>query len=237
MAGIDKTYFPDKPTQDAIKQGVDNIAAQIENKDAGKVMRSKVFETPGTFTWTIPEGVTEVFLTGCGGGGSGAHGPDGASGYYGPCGGGARYVEYYPVQVTPGQTVTVTVGAGGPAVTHGGTTGANGNAGGTTSFGTYVSLSGGGGGNYSTLKGGNAGGPLGVKGSDGVPHGGTNYTASLIKGGNCGPFTGGAIGSFNRYLPGQEGGPGCGGGGIGINSEGIPSGKGGDGFLIVQWWE
>lgn len=69
MAGIDKTYFPDKPTQDAIKQGVDNIAAQIENKDAGKVMRSKVFETPGTFTWTIPEGVTEVFLTGCGGGG------------------------------------------------------------------------------------------------------------------------------------------------------------------------
>ncbi|RIJ65542.1 hypothetical protein [Rummeliibacillus sp. POC4] len=206
-------------------------------KTSGKVLKSKVFDVPGTYSWKVPIGVEEVYLTGCGGGGSGAHGPDGSSGYYGACGGGAHYVEYYPVKVDPEQTVSITVANGGAPVSNGGTSGANGLAGGITTFGGYLSLSGGGGGNYSTRKGGVAGGPSGTNGSDGILHTSVNGIVPELRGGNCGTFIGGTLGSYNHIYPGGDGATGSGGGGVGINSEGTPSGKGGDGFLIIKWWE
>lgn len=38
---------------------------------SGKKLVIEKFETPGTFTWTVPQSVTEIFVSGCGGGGGG----------------------------------------------------------------------------------------------------------------------------------------------------------------------
>lgn len=226
MAEIEKGYFPDKATQMEIKQGVTNIALQIGNKDAGKVMKSKVYNTPGTFTWTVPDGVTEVYLTGCGGGGSGASGSLTGSG--GGSGGGAMYVEYYPVDVTPLQTYTIVVGKGGvaPVVIS-----QNGFSGGITSFGNLLSLPGGGGG-ITAGNGGAAGGPFGVTGTS---HTYNDHSSVPAKGGDCGPYQGGNTGNINGYIPGGDGGPGAGGGGVMANN--TRPGNGGNGFLFIKWWE
>ncbi|WP_107951721.1 hypothetical protein [Lysinibacillus parviboronicapiens] len=82
MADIEKGYFPDKATQMEIKRGVDdvkakqeqlkqsvnNISTQINNKSVGKVLRSRTYIANATFT--VPTGVTEVYVTGGGGFGS-----------------------------------------------------------------------------------------------------------------------------------------------------------------------
>lgn len=62
--------LPTKTTQDQIKTTVDNIATQVNQKNTSKTLRRQEFFTSGTFT--PPSGVTEVWVTGCGGGGSGA---------------------------------------------------------------------------------------------------------------------------------------------------------------------
>ncbi|MFY0742168.1 glycine-rich domain-containing protein [Solibacillus silvestris] len=222
----EKMYLAEKGLQVQIKQGVDNIALQIKSKEAGKVMKSKVFETPGTFSWTVPVGVTEVYLTGCGGGGSGASATNTTAG--GGSGGGAHYVEYYPLTVVPGQTYTITVGKGGLAPTE---LVKNGFSGGITSFGNLLSLPGGGAG-ITAGPGGAAGGPFGVAGASQAYN---DNSARQGKGGDCGPYQGGVAGSINSYLPGGDGGPGAGGGGAGANNP--RPGKGGDGFLFIKWWE
>ena len=94
----------------------------------------QVFTANGTFT--VPAGVTrvKVFVTGAGGGG----------GYQAGGAGGGTAIKYV-TGLTPGATITVTVGLGGsagsnyPGTAYGGT-------GGTTSFGAYCSATGGSGG-------------------------------------------------------------------------------------------
>ena len=61
------------------------------------------FITSGTFT--VPPGVTTVLVTMCGGGGGAANVAGG--------GGSGGWVEKYPLAVIPGETLTITVGAGG----------------------------------------------------------------------------------------------------------------------------
>ena len=70
-------------------------------------LKKKVFLSSGTFE--VPEGVTNVYVLGCGGGGGG-----GASNYHngGPGGSGA-VPSYVPFEVTPGARIAVTIGAGG----------------------------------------------------------------------------------------------------------------------------
>ena len=62
------------------------------------------YPVPGSYTWTIPSGVTQARVVVIGGGGAG--------GQYGGGGGGGASLKFYN-NLTPGQTVSVTVGAGG----------------------------------------------------------------------------------------------------------------------------
>jgi hypothetical protein len=211
-------------------------------------LKSQEFLSSGTFT--VPAGITTVWVTMCGGGGSG--GGWGASN--GAAGGGAgAYCIQRPVSVTPGASVTVTIGAGGASVTSGDAGGSAqvGNDGGATSFGA-VSVSGGGGGNRVVNNSGN------------IVFSGNHAGRGSALGG-CGITTGfrvaGSIGgrsgmSGQQNLGGGAGGlfgdggdarnaanaiagaanSGAGGGGVTESSQNqFLSGAGGSGRCIVEW--
>jgi hypothetical protein len=97
----------------------------------------QIFNSVGTFI--VPAGVTTVYVTMCGGGGGGG---DYYGSYDGGNGGNADVVFMQAVQVTPGQNISVTIGAGGSAGGNG-DSGISGATGGTSSFGSYVSCFGG----------------------------------------------------------------------------------------------
>jgi hypothetical protein len=184
----------------------------VQNINAGVVQR---FTTTGTTSWTAPSDVTQVeVLVVAGGGGTGYseyHNGGGGAG-------GLIYNNQYPV--TPGQTYTVTVGAGGT----GGTSNSSGNntAGGNSIFGSLTALGGGKGGTHSTTPGGNGG-----SGGGGAENGGA---ASQVAGtGTAGQGFSGARG----YTGGQGAG---GGGGAGApGGEGVNNSRGGNGGTGLQF--
>lgn len=92
-------------------------------------MTSQVFTSNGTFT--IPTGITKVKVTvvGGGGGSGGASASFCAAGYSGGGGGGGAAIKYL-TGLTPGNTLTVTVGAAGTA---GSSSPGNGGTGGNSS--------------------------------------------------------------------------------------------------------
>lgn len=112
----------------------------------------QVFATPGTFSgasgFTVPAGVTAVKVTVIGGGGGGGSASNNSSA--GGGGGGGGMAVKWVTGLTPGDQITVTVGAGGSAAS----------AGGTSSFAAYCSATGGSGGtsNVTGSSGGGAGG-------------------------------------------------------------------------------
>lgn len=72
--------------------------------------------TNGPWTWTVPEGVVDLVVDGCGGGQSGAAGGFQASALSagGGGGGGAAVIcRDYRAKVIPGSSLTITAGAGG----------------------------------------------------------------------------------------------------------------------------
>lgn len=73
-----------------------------------RIPEVRVFSTPGTYSWTVPPGVTRVSIEAWGGGGGGCGGQGGS-------GGGGSYSYCIINTVQPGQIYTVTVGNGGPA--------------------------------------------------------------------------------------------------------------------------
>lgn len=218
----------------------------------------KEYTSPGTYTFTVPAGVTVLSITACGGGGGG--------GYYdydaghnggGAGGGGAAAAVGRKVTVTPGQALTITVGAGGAA--GGGST----SDGKSTVIGTLLTLPGGKGAPEYYGAGGNAGG-------DGGGHGGRcggnnvagifsnsgyqiNWLPESGRDGICG--CGGNIGRDTRpdYQCGAGGGGSLGNGGNGAGestaatagSRGGGGGgayraksnyaKGGDGYVRLGW--
>lgn len=116
------------------------------------------YKAAGSYTWTVPAGVTQIGVYMVGGGGSGAAANAGTQGK--ASGGASGYGKNLTLTVTPGQNIPVVVGAGGAAVVNSGA----GKAGGTTSF-NGVTVSGGEGGKYDT-GGGIAEGASGGQGSD-----------------------------------------------------------------------
>lgn len=154
----------------------------------------------GSTTWTVPAGVrsVQVFLVGGGGGGGGGLGRT-----WGGGGGAGGRTALVNLSVTPGQSLAVTIGAGGncgfgvsgqvPSGKLAGKTG------GTTSFGSS-SVSGGGGGSVYNY-GGGAGGSGGGAGGDRVMD-------ESCSGGNGG--TNGGLGSVNSAGGGGESGAGQG---------------------------
>jgi PKD repeat protein len=164
------------------------------------------FNTTGTQNWTVPSGVTSVWvLLVAGGGGGGSSASGGAGG-----GGGAGALinnTSYPVS----GTINITVGTGG----NGGTS-ANGTSGGNSTFGTLTVVGGGGG----ALTGGATQGVPG--GSGGGGSGATTGGAANATGGNNG-------GAGTSHTGGGYPISGGGGGAGAVGSAAVNDGHGGNG--------
>jgi len=179
----------------------------------------QVYTSAGSFTWSRPSGVrfVHVIVVGGGGGGSG-HGESGAAGGYSE-----RIID-----VTSTSSVTVTIAGGGGGTYYSGP----GGDGGTSSFGGFMSASGGHGANRHNqhnggLSGVGSGGDLNMRQGSGGGHeqrstgmGGSTYfggaaPAGHPNGGNfahnhqghSAPGTGGTSGYFNSNR-GSDGRPG-----------------------------
>lgn len=173
------------------------------------------FTTPGTFTWTAPLGVYSVSVVAVGGGGGGAQNTSSGSG---AGGGGLGWKNN--IEVTPGQSYTVVVGAGGIA-------GGNGTAGGASYFIDASTVAGNGGAgalgnNTSDPAGGTF---VGDGGGNGGAGGRRRSADSSGGGGGAGGYSGDG-GRGGGGLGGQNGSGGGGGGG-GYAGGGDTAGAGG----------
>jgi len=107
----------------------------VSQAASGGQLQTEVFATPGPATWTNPGSVTQIRVTVVGGGGGGGCGPGTSQGGIGGSGGLA--IADFTIPTSP---VSVTIGAGGAGRTGPGV----GSAGSTSSFGPYLSATGGG---------------------------------------------------------------------------------------------
>ena len=194
--------------------------------DTPSAAQSQVFTSSGTFT--VPAGVTTVFVTMVAGGGGGE---DRGASTGGGGAGGQAYIQV-PHTVTPSAGLTVTVGAKG--TWSPGTSGTNG---GDTSFDTLTVLGGHGGGQDGAGAGGLA------QGTENLDASGSSGGTQSFKGGDgAAPPGNGGGGGASRFGDGGDGGAGAaasdgtgwgsGGGGNSANSDGA---DGTAGFVYVQW--
>lgn len=207
---------------------------------------AEVFTSSGT--WSKPDGCKAVRVRVLGGGGAGGGAPTTGAGEssMGRGGAGGGYSEKWIDAADLLDTETVTVGAGGTAVSGG--TGGNG---GSSSFGAHCSATGGNGGTTSTSTatlawGGNSGVGTGSGGDinlTGSPGGGgftSNTPTSQARGGTGG--AGAVLGAEREAADssvtnGVAGRPGSGGsGGANNDSEAVTrsGGAGGAGRVIVE---
>ena len=181
------------------------------------------YTAAGTYTWVAPAGVTSVSVLCVGGGGGGQ-----VSGTNSRGGGGGGLGWKNNISVTPGQSYTVVVGAGGAGgqyLTGGGESyfivntlvAGRGGGAGVGSFGTGGTYVGDGGGNGGLGYGG-GGGAAGYSGNGG--DGGNSSTGAAGTGGGGG---GGSVGN------GKSGGGGVGIYGQGTSGAATSSGAGGSG--------
>lgn len=222
-------------------------------------IQSHEFISSGTFV--IPDSVTRVLVAAIGGGGGGGGGYNSNTGGGGAGGGGAGYVVSV-MDATPGEVVVVTIGSGGgggrPSFTAGGN-------GGATSFGTYLTATGGTGGapgrngagssySGSGAAGGGNGGASGQSGSPAVSSildvdyslsstaaAGTNGDFNTGGGGGTSPFgiggKGGRIGGGgNTPVPGAYGAGGGGGSGRDGSGNSASGAAGRSGYLKIYWY-
>ena len=84
----------------------------ITDTSSGEEEGDIIFNTPGSYTWTAPQGVTAVAAVAIGGGGGGTGGAvDGGEAMSGGGGGGLGWNNN--ITVVPGQTYNIVVGQGG----------------------------------------------------------------------------------------------------------------------------
>jgi hypothetical protein len=179
------------------------------------------FKNPGTYTWTVPSGVTRIEIEVWGGGG-------GASGGIGGTGGGGGYADGF-YAVTPNSTYSVMVGAGGVAAMYP----AFGGDGGSSAVVSLIGATGGHGGNAGAGTGGvGVLGQLNINGGDGVDLGGSSdgNTYGGVPGGAAprGGPGGGVLGSGGSGNDGQQ--PGGGGGGTSVGG-----GSGAAGEVVIRY--
>lgn len=185
----------------------------------------------GVTAWSVPEELKKgrkAKVTVIGGGGSGGRTEAGGGG-----GGGGVAVKW--IDLTNVDSVQVTVGSGG-AAPDAGTTPVIGAAGGTSSFGTYCSATGGGaGGTPSGGSGGiGIGGDMNYSLGPGTP--GMGYGTSFCGGSGGGP--GGSGINVSTSMNGNNAiGIGGGGGGacVGDKSVNAKAGNGYNGTVIIEW--
>lgn len=214
------------------------------------------FTSSGSFT--VPAGVTQIFVSGCaaGGGGGSSLATNSSSFVTGGSGGGAGQPALnVPITVTPGQVIPVAIGTGGTGATAATN---NATAGGNTQLGAGGSLMNLGGGSPGLIGGGGTGFPGdygGPVGGSGYPAGGpaqntTSFSATTATGGQGGQGAGGpfgqagpaARGSTNNSIGAAAGyGYGAGGGGAGgayrstVSAPGGAGASGLDGYLVIEW--
>lgn len=181
-----------------------------------------VFNTVGTSTFTIPNGVVKIMVEVWGGGGGGSVGAS----VNGGGGGGGGYGKEI-LSVTPGNTFTITVGAGGgPGAAGGGL----GTSGGTSIFGSIIANGGNAGNNNASPSGGSGGTVSGASYSIVGQTGFSGGTNSVPSGGSA--PAGGFGGTY--YQSGGQPGFTPGGGGAGANN--TTSGGGGAPGRVVVWF-
>ena len=167
-----------------------------------RILVSESFTSSGTFS--VPAGTTAVDVLVVAGGGGGGHVWGG--------GGGAGGVIFMPdFTVTPGGTVTVTVGCGGAAVST--EPGSIGNTGQDSVFGTLTAKGGGGGGKQQGRgSDGGSGGGAGRDATGGSPGAATTATQPTQPG-NSGAYGFGSAGGSSSCSPTYTAGAGGGGAG------------------------
>ena len=234
------------------------LAEQVEAVAAAFDSRLTAVETSGyrylttvtyiansAFTKGSYSGFRAIRVRGTGGGGQcgGVTATGVGESNEGGAGGGSGYAESFILDAALAASETVTIGAGGSS----GAAGANGQDGGTTSFGAHLSITGGGGGiamagttgNLVAGGGGSgtgAGGTVfnlfGSAGISGVCVGGFPIRANV---GGAAPFFGGGAASASASTPGQAGLVfGAGGGGTRNNpSQAARAGAAGAGGIII----
>ena len=214
--------------------------------------RKAVFASNGTFT--VPGGITSIWASGCAGGGGGGSSYTDWSG--GAGGGYGQWVLNNPITVTPGDVLTIALGAAGQG---GQTTSADvagvtiyttapGTAGGNTTITNSAGTA------LLTLTGGGGGGSPGnttattspCPGGVGYPYGGSgNYAGGSSCGGAgaSGPFGGGgcaALQNETNLVQEQLNASGYGAGGAGgvdlTPSGGLDlGGNGVPGYIVLEW--
>ncbi len=186
---------------------------------------TNVYSTDATSTWTVPAGVTRVYVQvwGAGGGGGGGN----ALGMGGSGGGGGGYGAAF-LTVTPGAAMAATVGTAGT----GAAAAAAGGAGGSSIFSTITATGGAGeiGSGQAPIAGGTSSATINVAGGRGSSgaSGSSGGTGGAAGGGGG---SGGGGSSSNTIAGGAGSTPGGGGGGGG----GAASGAGGSGRVTI-WY-
>jgi hypothetical protein len=190
------------------------------------------FSASGSFL--VPAGVTQLEVE-VWGAGSGSYSSSATSPSGGGSGGG--YARKRITGLNAGQIIAVTIGAGGSA----GTATQPPTPGATSSFGSYVSATGGGLNPLATLAapwvGASVAG-IGIGGDINIPgSAGGNGTANLGGIGGAGAMGGGAVGvAANFGSPGQAPGGGASGAGTGAPGSTAQAGAAGaPGLVIVRW--
>jgi hypothetical protein len=180
-----------------------------------------LYDLPNTYTFVVPANINKISAVAVGGGGGG-----GAS-WAQSAGSGGALAYANNIAVTPGQSITITVGAGGLGQ-HVGST-----AGGNSSVGSFFSATGGN--NGWTTQAVPVSGTVTALGGNGGSSRGT-YGGGGGAGGYTGP--GGQGGYSNDQTDGQGGGGGGGGGydsstysfggggGVGLFGQGVSGAKG-----------
>lgn len=189
------------------------------------------FVTSGIFN--VPPGVTQVEVEAWGGG-AGSYASTSGTASGGGSGGG--YAKKLVTGLVPGQAIAVTVGTGGSGGT---TTGGAAGPGGTSSFGQFVSATGGNL-NYlaTTSAPQNGATPPGIGIGGDVNFAGSAGLAGFLNQGGMGGAApiGGAQNSGTTGNPGNFPGGGAAGAGTGANSNTAFNGAAGAGGLVVVRW-
>ena len=198
-------------------------ASAASNSVTPAVTGQTAYTTAGTYSYVVPAGVTSVSVVAVGGGGGGG-GTNDTNSRGGGGGGALAYVNN--ISVTPGETLTVTVGAGG----LGGANGASGTSGDESALqrsATYLVRAGRGSGGTqgAAARGGAVYVGTGGEGGTGAVAATSNGTGGGGAGGYAG--AGGAGNSDNSNGSAAAASSGGGGGGASGNFGSIGGGGGG----------
>ncbi|WP_286936204.1 hypothetical protein [Achromobacter sp. UBA4530] len=246
-------------TADSTRQGLIRIATAAETLVGNETRKAispsslpqlfpqrglRLFDTAGVHTWSVPNGVSRVRVTviGGGGGGGGAFCPAVVGAAAGGGGGGMSVISL--VELAGASSVVVTVGAGGSGGVSNTTVGTSG---GMSSFGTFVSATGGSPApNVSGVPGGSGGGGASGTGQLGVP-GSAGSFAAVLNGVYAMSGPGGATlygacpnavnltGNVTLGVNGATGFHGAGGSGGAAYNATAAGGAGGAGVVFIEW--